>query len=229
VLPEFLHPKPAGGKAAVEVVTETRPAVLARFDFEEDAGPLAWSAAGGDVFGRLTGDAKRVPGKVGRGVELTARGEFAPALFPIDEELRLPDTDYAVAFWFKTTAADVRLCEAKRYSSYNNRWTDHTVAVAGGKLQFRLEGDGAVESAARVNDGEWHHVVSTVGEGGRKLYLDGKLVGTGKLTRRTRTSNRLGLDIGPGTGTGTVAFDGVRVLGKVPTADAVAKLFTDDR
>lgn len=227
VLPEFLHPKPTGQTTAVEVVVEKRPAVIARFDFEEMDGVLAWSAAGGEVFGRLTGDAKRVPGKVGTGIELTANGEFAPAMFPIDEELRLPDADYAVAFWFKTAAPDVRLCEAKRYSSYNNRWSDHVVAVEGGKLRFTLAGDAPLWSERKVNDGGWHHVVSTVGAGGQKLYLDGQLVGTGKLSRRTKTSNRLGLDLGPGGGTGTVAFDEVRVLGKAATAEEVAKLFTD--
>jgi hypothetical protein len=229
VLPEFLHPKPDGRPVAVEVVTEKRPELLARFDFEELDGPLAWSSAGGDVFGRLTGGARRVPGRAGKGIELAGKGEFAPALFPIDEELRLPDADYAVAFWFKTAAADVRLCEAKRYSSYNNRWSDHTVALAGGKVQFRLQGDAPLGSEGTVNDGAWHHAVTTVCQGGQRLYLDGRLVGTGKLARRTRTSNRLGLDLGPGGGVGTAAFDDLRVLGRVPTADEVAALFADPR
>jgi hypothetical protein len=224
VLPEFLHPKAGGRNTPAEVVAEKRPAVLARFDFEEEDGPLAWSAAGGDVFGRLTGGARRVPGKVGNGIELTANGEFAPALFPVDEELRLPDADYAVAFWFKTTAADVRLCEAKRYSSYNNRWSDHTLLVRGGRLQFRLRGADPLTAGAKVNDGSWHHVVSTVGGGGHKLYLGGKLVATGNLTRRALSSNRLGLDLGPGGGTGSVAFDDLRVLGRAPTADEVAAI-----
>lgn len=227
VLPGFLHPKVAAEKTVVEIVPEGRPAVIAKFDLEEKEGALAWSDAGGDVFGRLTGDAKRVPGKVGRGIELTARGEFAPALFPIDEELRLPDADYAVAFWFKTTTADVRLCEAKRYSSYNNRWSDHVLTIEGGKLQFRLQGAEPLTTAVKVSDGEWHHAVTTVGVGGHKLYLDGQLVGAGKSVRRTRTSNRLGLDLGPGGGTGTVTLDEVRVFGQVPPAEELAKLFTD--
>jgi hypothetical protein len=217
VLPEFLHQKPAGAVEPVKVVIKERPAVIAKFDFEGKDGPLEWSTTGGDVFGRLTGGAKRVVGKVGSGIELTAGGEFAPALFPIDEELRLPDTDYAVAFWFKTDSVDVRLCEARRYSSYNHRWSDHTLAVEGGKLRFHLSGDEPLISDEKVNDGQWHHVLSTVGAGGQKLYLNGKLVGTGKLDRRTRTSNRLGLDIGPGGGRGSVSIDELTVSGTVPT------------
>lgn len=184
---------------------------------------LSWSTAGSDVFGCLTGDAKRVPGNNGRGIELTSRGELSPALFPIDEELQLPDTDYAVAFWFKTIDADVRLYEARRHSRYNNRWGDHELRLEGGKLQFRLDGDDPVTAAVKANDGEWHHAVSTVGPGGQRLYLEGKLVGTGKLSRRTRNSNRFGLD----GGKDTVAFDELRVFGKMPTAAAVADLFAE--
>ena len=129
---------------------------------------------------------------------MEGKGEFDPALFPIDEELRLPDTDYTVAFWFKTTAKDVRLCEAKRYSSYNNRWSDHIVSLEQGRMRFSLQGDKALETAGAFNDGQWHHVVTTVGPGGQRLHVDGKLIATGKLARRTKTSNRLGLDLGPG-------------------------------
>ena len=212
ILPEFLHPEP-GPRGKLQGPGPRRPRIIADFGFEEEDGVLSWSRAGGDVFGRLTGIARRVPGREGRAIELEARGEFEPALFPIDEELRLPDTDYTVSFWFRTTAKDVRLCEARRYSSYNNRWSDHVVKLEDGKLRFLLRGDEALESPATLNDGQWHHVVTTVGEGGQRLHVDGKLIATGRLARRTRTSNRLGLDLGPGGGNATVVMDEVRIHG----------------
>lgn len=222
ILPEFLHPEP-GPKQKLESPKEQRPMVIADFDFDENKSVLSWSKTGGDVFGRLTGNSRRVPGRTGSAIEFEARGEFKPALFPIDEELRLPDTDYTVAFWFKTSAPDVRLCEAKRYTSYNNRWSDHTIALAGGKVRFALQGDQPLETPERLNDGQWHRVVTTVGSGGQRLHVDGKLIATGKLTRRTKTSNRLGLDLGPGGGEGVVAMDGLKVLGRALT-DAELKM-----
>jgi hypothetical protein len=159
----------------------------------------------------MTGNTRRVPGKTGLGIRFQPRGEFAPAVFPIDEELRLPASDYTVAFWFRTTAPQTRLCEARRYSSYNNRWSDHVVSVDSGKLRFQLQGDAALEASPPVHDGHWHQAVTTVGPGGQKLYLDGQLVATGKLARRTRRSNRLGLDLGPGSAAdGEVVMDEVR-------------------
>jgi hypothetical protein len=224
VLPEFLHPEP-GPERSIEFRPESRPPVLAHFGFEEQDGVLSPSRNASEVFGRLTGNTRRVPGKVGQAIELNARGPFSPALFPIDEELRLPDSNYAISFWFKTTAPDIRLCAATRYSSYNNRWSDHVVSLSGGKPRFQLHGDQPLESSTTLNDGHWHHIVTTLGPGGQRLHVDGSLVATGSLAARTRTSNRLGLDIGPGAGPGTVAIDEVSIhvlndhSGTAPSAD----------
>ena len=51
-----------------------------------------------------------------------------------------------------------------------------------------------------------------------------KLIATGKLTRRTKTSNRLGLDLGPGGGIAVVAMDEVRIYGRGLTAEEVQAL-----
>lgn len=192
--------------------------------FSAKDGVLSWSRAGGDVFGRFIGNARRVPGRSGNGIEFEAKGDYDAALFPIDEELRLPDTDYTVAFWFKTTVQDVRLCEAKRYSSDNNRRSDHVISLDQGKVRFQLQGDQPLETSNSLNDGQWHHVVTTVGEGSQRLHVDGQLIATGKLSKRTRTSNRLGLDLGPGGGECLIAMDELRVLGRALSATEVAAL-----
>lgn len=66
----------------------------------------------------------------------------------------------------------------------------------------------------------WHRAAR------RGLHLEAALIGTGKLTKRTKTSNRLGLDLGPGGGEGLIAMDEVRVFGRVLTDSEVAMLFT---
>ncbi len=223
VLPAFFHPEP-GPRRLVEVVDEKRPEVIADISFEEKDGFLSRSGAGGDVFGRLTGTARRVPGKTGMGIELEGKGKFRPALFPIDEDLRLPDENYTIAFWFTTTAKDVRLCEATRYSSYNNRWSDHVVSVAGGKVRFHVQGDDILETADTFDDGRWHHVATTVGKGGQRLYVDGTLIAKGRLSVRTRTGNRLGLDLGPGGETAVVGLDELKVCGRALDTAEIERL-----
>lgn len=223
ILPAFLHPEP-GPQRKIELSVEKRPELIADFGFEEPDGVLSRSRTGVDIFGRLTGNTRRVPGQLGRGLEFDAKGEFDPALFPIDEELRLPDTDYTVAFWFKTAAANTRLCEAKRYSSYNNRWSDHIVSVEGGRVRFQLQGDKTLETPGVFNDSQWHHVATTVGPGGQRLHIDGQLIATGQLRRRTKTSNRLGLDLGPGGGHATVVIDDLRVFGRSLNKSEIARM-----
>jgi len=222
ILPEFLHPEP-GPQAKLERVTEKRAEVIAGFDFEQPEGNVLGSTAGLEIFGRLTGHTRRVPGKVGTAIEFDARGEFDPALFPIDEELRLPDGDYTISFWFKTTAANVRLCAATRYSSYNNRWSDHVIELDHGLLRFALLGDDPLHSTTQLNDDRWHHVVTTVGPGGQRLHVDGQRIATGKLARRIRTSNRLGLDLGPGAGHAVVTLDEVKIHGRAVTPTEAAR------
>ncbi len=225
IMPEFLHPEP-GPKRRLEVCVERLPELIADFGFEEKDGVLSYSRAGVDIFGRLTGNARRVPGKTGNGIELEGRGGFDPGLFPIDEELRLPDANYTISFWFKSTALDVRLCQATRYSSYNNRWSDHIVSIEQGKVRFLLQGDNPLYGPAPLNDGRWHQVVTMVGEGGQKLYVDGRLVAGGKLAKRRHSSNRLGLDLGPGGDNGVVAIDEARVYGRALSPDEVLKLYS---
>jgi hypothetical protein len=43
--------------------------------------------------------------------------------------------------------------------------------------------------------------------------VDGKLIATGKLAKRIKTSNRLGLDLGPGSGNATVEIDELKIFG----------------
>jgi hypothetical protein len=220
---QYLHPTTTMPRHTPAFVAQ-RPAVLAAFDFEHLDGSLVWSRTGGEQVGRLTGDTRPGSGRHGQGLDFSAGGPFAPALFPLDEELRLPDGDYSVSFWFRTTASDLRLCEAKCYSSYNNRWSDHRIEVSQGRLRFALTGDEAIESKVAVNDGHWHHVTTTVGKPGQHLYLDGTLVGTGSLTRRRTSTDRLPLDLGPGPGRGDVAIDALIIHGQAIDAQTVRSL-----
>jgi hypothetical protein len=90
-------------------------------------------------------------------------------------------------------------------------------------VRFQLQGDQALETSAAFNDGQWHHVVTTVGSGGQRLHVDGKLIATGKLAKRTKTSNRLGLDLGPGGGNAAVAIDELKIFGRSLTDGEIAR------
>ena len=90
------------------------------------------------------------------------------------------------------------------------------VALAGGKLEFRLTGDAPLVSAAAVNDGAWHHVVTSVGPAGQQVFLDGTLIGTGSWDKTVKLIGVFGTYDGDGTyhknvayGAGTYSEDGL--------------------
>ncbi|VTR97393.1 LamG-like jellyroll fold domain-containing protein [Tuwongella immobilis] len=224
ILPEHLHPVAPSVATRVPLATVTRPETLAHFDWESPDGTLLWSKTGGDRFGRATGQSRIVPGRFGHALELTAQGEFSPAAFSIDEELQFPDRNTTVAFWFRTTAARTALSEVKRFSSYNNRWSDHRLQIEGGIVQFQLTDAETLASPMRVNDGDWHHLAAVIGPKGHSLFVDGKQVAQGKCTVRQRDSNRLGMEFGPGSSEAVVAFDEVQIFSRPLDESEILKL-----
>lgn len=98
------------------------------------------------------------------------------------------------------------------------------MSLAGGSVRFQLQGDQALETPETFNDGQWHHVVTTVGASGQRLHVDSTLIATGKLARLTKTSNRLGLDLRPGRGNAIVPLDEFNVLGRSLTAREITRL-----
>jgi hypothetical protein len=87
-------------------------------------------------------------------------------------------------------------------------------------VRFQLQGDQALETRGTFNDGQRHHVVTTVGAGGKRLHVDGKPIATGKLTKRTRTSNRLG----PASSDATLTIDELQIFGHALAETEVIRL-----
>ena len=232
---QFLYP----ADAAVQPDTADMPmqpgdkprgkGLIAHFMFDEGEGFRARSQVGAAILGTLTGGTVWSQGKVGGGVTFTVTKPFDFALLPIKHEIRMPATDYTVAFWFKSTSPNARLFCVGRNSCYNNIWTDHVISLDGGRLRIDVSGDQPLNSAGKLNDGQWHHVASTIGGevGPQKLYVDGKLEATGKSTARQRTSNRLGVDLGPGRRQCELTIDDLRVYGKALLQNETEAVFRE--
>lgn len=86
------------------------------------------------------------------------------------------------------------------------------IIVRGGNLRAASEGTGTLVSGATISAQEWHHVAFSFSPSGRKLYLDGQLVGadTVAIELPEATALRLGSSFG-GTGSFTGRIESVRV------------------
>lgn len=211
-----------GARAVRDDLYRREHGLIAWLPFDEGSGHSAGSAVGAQIRGWLSGASDWSTGRHGGGVTLAPSGQFAPALLYVDHEIRVPASDTTLAFWFKTTASSTDLLYADRDSSYNNRWVTNGIGLDQGRVRVWQPDGATIDSPTAFNDGQWHHVATTIGgaSGALKLYVDGVLRATGTATA-FRESTRLGLDLAPSA---MVAYDDLRLYGRALAADEIAAL-----
>jgi hypothetical protein len=95
--------------------------------------------------------------------------------------LRSVSTDFSVALWLKaaTTANNSIIVDQGA-----NAVTGWALGLVGGRASFLVGQNGIVQSPARVDDNQWHHVVVTRDQtsGVVRLYVDGVAAGTATFT-----------------------------------------------
>ncbi|TKJ39209.1 MAG: hypothetical protein CEE38_00185 [Planctomycetes bacterium B3_Pla] len=160
------------------------PALEGWWQFDGDASDS--SAKGRDA--ELVGDAHLVDvGLHGGALSLDGSGDYAivPSYTGINADRTDPDNPFnpacSIAFWVKTTDAS---------GAFVTWGSSDGTGVGGQRQSFRINagrlraehGNGNLQGATTINDGEWHHIVQTTepgAEGGALrppdtlLYLDG--------------------------------------------------------
>ncbi|WP_199424896.1 LamG domain-containing protein [Actinotalea solisilvae] len=91
-----------------------------------------------------------------------------------------PDT-FTVETWVKTTSTSggKLIGFGNNATGQSTNYDRHVYMDNAGRIWFGVHPGGVrtVNSAASFNDGEWHHVVASLGANGMRLYVDGKRVG----------------------------------------------------
>ncbi len=83
------------------------------------------------------------------------------------------------SIWIRTSTIDGGMIAS--FSNIQDRNTSSTVVDrvlyigASGRLHFRVN-DSTISTTTAVNDGQWHHLVASVGSRGMELYVDGALI-----------------------------------------------------
>ncbi|MET0694428.1 MAG: PKD domain-containing protein, partial [Propionibacteriaceae bacterium] len=96
--------------------------------------------------------------------------------------LRTGPMIFSAEAWFKTTSTrGGKIIGFGKSASGNSANSDRHIYMSNaGKIYFGVN-PGAIKtvnSTASYNNGQWHHVVGTLGTGGMSLYVDGQLVGS---------------------------------------------------
>ena len=128
-------------RAVLDTLYRQEVGLIAYLPCDENSGLFAQSVVGAGIYGTLTGNSAWASGKYGSGIAFNSGGVFTPASMPVEQEVRLPDTNYTLSCWFNTTSANGRLLRAHRFSGYNNMWEDNILALSNGNLTASIAGD----------------------------------------------------------------------------------------
>ena len=87
---------------------------------------------------------------------------------------------FSTEVWFKTTTTDGGKIVGfgNQQTGFSGNYDRHLYMQNNGRLTFGVYPGGVrtVSSSASYNDGQWHHAVTSLGDDGMKLYVDGALV-----------------------------------------------------
>ncbi|MGO4956995.1 PKD domain-containing protein [Luteococcus sp. Sow4_B9] len=94
---------------------------------------------------------------------------------------------FSVESWFRTssTTGGKIIGFGNQHSGLSTQYDRHVWMDPSGQVRFGAYNQGmqSVSSSRPYNDGQWHHVVGSMGPNGMQLFLDGELVGSNGNTR----------------------------------------------
>ena len=195
----------------------------AYWKFDETSGTSADDSSGNSYTAVVVGGCAWTPGLFGNG--LNFNGSTGYVLSWID----IPETEYSVSLWFKTTSPNGGLFAAVDGTLGDNGHDRH-IYLNNGNITVRVW-DTEIISTTGLNlaDGQWHHVVHTIGGsiGGQRIYVDGVLRASGVKTASQfdwQSEILIGFsnDASPNYFNGTI--DDVRIYDSTLTAENAAYL-----
>ncbi|MQS07295.1 LamG-like jellyroll fold domain-containing protein [Streptomyces alkaliphilus] len=161
----------------VQAVLADRPVLYWRSD--ETTGNFASDASGNDNSGVHRGGPQRgvLPPAV-NGPSAAAIGHNGSSTYTYSDTPFRSTNLFSVETWFRTTTT-----QGGRLIGYGNRILEnssmrdrHVYMRNDGRLVFGVNSGSlrTVTTNASYNDGQWHHVVATLGSNGMRLYVDGQ-------------------------------------------------------
>lgn len=148
------------------------------WDLDEGSGTVIGNRTSPLGSGSFAGDPQWVPGVRGTALEFDGSGDGVLVDPSVSRNGR---TDFTLSAWVRTTSSGVVITQ-RAVSNQLNGQVDLEVS-ANGRLRFWTYGGAEsfnINSDVSVNDGTWHHVVAQrEGREGR-IYVDGRLAGTGE-------------------------------------------------
>jgi len=188
---------------------------------DEGLGATAIDSSGNGYDGTILGSPSWGTGKFGQAIDFDGVDDRVNVTIDVSE------TDYAVSLWFKTTTGNCGIFEVNDGIG----GVDRILHLSSGNIHARVwENETIATSGTNYADGQWHHVVHTLGgiEGGQKVYVDGQLQASGTKAFSDfdwQTSLSIGYGSNPGNKYFSGLIDDVRIFDEALSASYVGAIF----
>ena len=148
--------------------------LVAYWKFDEGSGATVADSSGKGHTGQFRGDAKWGPGRSGTAVVLSGNGGFVEVAHADD----LCPATITMAAWVHLPVIPPK---GGNFISKGQNFGYRFRAVAGPLVQVLDRGaENVAESTASIPLNQWTHVAVTGDAAGLKIYINGKLAGSGK-------------------------------------------------
>jgi len=197
---------------------------VAEWKLDEKTGAFAYNSAGVGYTGSITG-ATWTQGKIGSALNFDGIDDI------IVVSSGEPDSAFTNEAWFKTSQVSRGIFSiTDDAGSANDR---HIYMDASGCVKSRVYSNETITSSTcGFNDNRWHHAAVSVGAGGHKLYVDGKLLASGAKTSSDfnwDTRIRIGYSIDASSGYFLGQIDQVQVYNYAKSASQIAWDYNDGK
>jgi len=179
-------PASAGGKvtpntAYAAAVKKAKPAIHWRL---ADTGSVAADASGRGSAGRMAGVTRYAAGAIRGNNAIQTDGDPTSGIY--QSARSTPSKAFTVQVWFKTTStAGGKIAGFENTQVGKGSRADRSLYLTnGGRLVFGTYNGviRTVTSPKSYNNGRWHQATATQSASGTRLYVDGALVASTKLT-----------------------------------------------
>ncbi|TFD07973.1 PKD domain-containing protein [Cryobacterium sp. TMT1-2-2] len=146
----------------------------------EASGATAFDWTGGADLNRNAGVSPGVPGAIVDSATTASRFDGTESGFAATDNAQSPSNSFSVETWVKTdsTQGGKIIGFGNSATGQSTGYDRHVYMDTGGRVWFGVYPGGAqtITSPASYNDGQWHHIVASLGGSGMSLSIDGKKV-----------------------------------------------------
>ena len=212
---------------ATSILDFSNVSLVAAYTMDSIAGAVVNDESTNGNNGLLSGAVDQVPGHIGQALDFdgTLNWIELDSVYPV-----IQTNSFSVSVWFNTSVQVLPFSTI--FATHTASYSNAVLLLIEDDGTVQLRGGASITSAQAFDDGAWHHAAIVLDGVGKRLYVDGLLIGSDQ-TQDPDTINVELVSIGQdwdasGGGTNSDFFDGLidqfRLFNRALTQEEVSTL-----